>query len=94
MCQLVVMNAYGVKLTGMSHEWRNQFECYRPPSPHHSIGARLDHLAEEFWTIEEVISEVRDSRSRALLASLPFDLKVKVPSDEAIKFGECLYQSQ
>ena len=51
-------------------------------------GHRLEHVAEEFYTIDEVIGEIRDEQSRIALANLPFELKTRIPSDEAIAFGE------
>ena len=50
-------------------------------------GSRLENVAEEFYTIAEVLGEIRDEKSRIALANLPFDLKTRVPSDEAIAFG-------
>jgi rRNA maturation endonuclease Nob1 len=41
--------------------------------------------ANRFVTVQEVLGEVRDSKSRELLASLPFELEVKAPSDAAMK---------
>ena len=48
----------------------------------------LRSLATEFVTVAEVISEVRDKRTRQLLETLPFDLKVRMPSAEAVKKGK------
>ncbi|KAK9768421.1 20S-pre-rRNA D-site endonuclease nob1 [Basidiobolus ranarum] len=47
-------------------------------------GAKIRHLADHFYTIPEVFAEIRDKQSRLLLAQLPFDLKVRIPSDEAL----------
>jgi hypothetical protein len=92
----------GAIISGIHWFLRRSFFCPLPHSPSpptsiaysticyslHATGSRLDHLAEEFWTVNEVINEIRDSRSRAVLASLPFELKTRVPSEEAIQFGE------
>ena len=43
------------------------------------------HYANKFVTVQEVLGEVRDSKSRDLLASLPFELEVQTPSDMAMK---------
>lgn len=40
--------------------------------------------AEEFWTVREVLAEIRDKQARRALETLPFDLKVREPSDEAL----------
>ncbi|ORY00281.1 hypothetical protein K493DRAFT_256577 [Basidiobolus meristosporus CBS 931.73] len=48
-------------------------------------GGKIGHLADHFYTIPEVFAEIRDRQSRQLLAQLPFDLKVRIPSDEALQ---------
>ncbi|KAH8072109.1 hypothetical protein JL721_4020 [Aureococcus anophagefferens] len=45
--------------------------------------ASLAGYAERFWTIEEVLAEVRDDKSREQLLRLPFELEVRPPSAEA-----------
>ena len=45
---------------------------------------RLEHLAENFWTVQEVLDEIRDSKSRHVLDTLPYNLKTRVPSGEAM----------
>ena len=35
----------------------------------------------------QVLAEIRDKNARERLASLPFELKVRVPSDESLCFG-------
>ncbi|CAK8991018.1 RNA-binding protein NOB1, partial [Durusdinium trenchii] len=40
--------------------------------------------AQEFWTVKEVLAEVRDRRARERLGVLPFELKTREPSDEAV----------
>jgi len=44
----------------------------------------LHGLAEEFYTVQEVLSEVRDKKARRALETLPFELKVKEPSETAL----------
>ena len=51
-------------------------------------GSRLENIAEEFFTIKEVLDEIRDEGARVTLANLPYQLKTRVPSDEAIAFGK------
>lgn len=41
--------------------------------------------SKKFWTVVEVLNEIRDGKSRALLASLPFEIQVRIPSDAAMK---------
>ena len=45
-------------------------------------------VPQNFWTVPEVISEIRDKKARHHLESLPFELKLREPSSEAMKFGE------
>ncbi|KAJ3067689.1 hypothetical protein HDU99_003414, partial [Rhizoclosmatium hyalinum] len=51
-----------------------------------SNGVRLDSIADEVVTIGEVVAEVRDHNARAALALAVAlaDIKVRIPSDEAI----------
>lgn len=48
-------------------------------------GFRLERFAEEAVTIPEVLQEVKDKQARHVLATLPFELKVKEPDEEAVK---------
>ncbi|KAI9209857.1 Nin one binding Zn-ribbon like-domain-containing protein [Polychytrium aggregatum] len=48
-------------------------------------GNRLEHLASNFVTIPEVLGEIRDRQARSAMATLPFELKVRAPSEEAMK---------
>jgi hypothetical protein len=41
--------------------------------------------ASRFFTCQEVLQEVRDSKSRDILASLPFELEIRTPSDKAMQ---------
>ena len=53
---------------------------------------RLEHVAENYWTVQEVIDEIRDSKSKHVLNTLPYELKIRVPSAECmnavIKFSK------
>ncbi|OWZ07429.1 RNA-binding protein NOB1 [Phytophthora megakarya] len=42
-------------------------------------------LAENFWTVPDVLDEIRDKKSRAVLDQLPFTLQTREPSAEAMK---------
>jgi RNA-binding protein NOB1 len=46
----------------------------------------LERFGSEFVTTAEVLSEIRDSKSKFVLASLPFELKLREPSRDSIKF--------
>lgn len=50
-------------------------------------GARLHHLAEEFYTVDEVLAEVRDKKARHILETLPFEIKTRQVSPEDLAFG-------
>ena len=41
-------------------------------------------MANRLVTIEEVIAEIRDSKSRDMLLKLPFELEICSPSEEAM----------
>ena len=47
-------------------------------------GTNFHRHAKRFVTVLEVLSEVRDSKSRDLLSSLPYELEIRSPSDEAM----------
>lgn len=42
-------------------------------------------VSENFYTVPEVIAEVKDEASRAGLSRLPYEVKVKAPTPEAVK---------
>lgn len=59
--------------------------CHHP----HATCSPTYHMSpQNFWTIPEVVAEIRDKKARQHLESLPFELKLREPSDEAMKFGE------
>ena len=45
---------------------------------YHKLGAK-------FWTVAEVLNEVRDQKARERLDMLPVDLEVRTPSDKAMR---------
>uniref|UniRef100_K3X822 C3H1-type domain-containing protein n=1 Tax=Globisporangium ultimum (strain ATCC 200006 / CBS 805.95 / DAOM BR144) TaxID=431595 RepID=K3X822_GLOUD len=47
-------------------------------------GTDLSALAENFWTVPDVVDEIRDKRSRSALERLPFTLQTREPSSEAM----------
>ncbi|CEG47875.1 rna-binding protein nob1 [Plasmopara halstedii] len=48
-------------------------------------GTNLVILAENFWTVPDVLDEIRDKKSRAFLERLPFTLQTREPSAAAMK---------
>jgi len=52
----------------------------------HGSAEELRTKAEHFWTVPEVIAEIRDERTRKVLSALPFELRTKDPSDESMAF--------
>lgn len=48
-------------------------------------GTNFHRRSERFVTVQEVLEEIRDSKSRDLLASLPYELEVRSPSDDAMQ---------
>ena len=51
----------------------------------HGLGFHKVAKEDGFYTVEEVIREIRDSKSRELLNSLPFELRVRQPPDFAMR---------
>ena len=47
-------------------------------------GSAFHTMAKRLVTIEEVIAEIRDSKSRDMLLKLPFELEICSPSEEAM----------
>ncbi|CAG8515646.1 8431_t:CDS:2 [Paraglomus occultum] len=43
------------------------------------------YLAQKFYTIPEVLNEIRDNKSREYVSQLPFELEIKNPSEHALK---------
>jgi RNA-binding protein NOB1 len=43
------------------------------------------NAAKKFWSVREVIDEIRDSKARHLLSTLPFEIEIRAPSDRAMK---------
>jgi len=43
---------------------------------------RVENFGDDFYTTEEVLSEIKDKQARAHLQTLPFELKVRQPSKE------------
>ena len=57
-------------------------------------GLRLDRIAEQAVTIQEVLKEIRDKKSREFLEGLPTILKCLEPTDESVRAGKlCHYLS-
>lgn len=50
-------------------------------------GMKLEKIASSFCTTQGVIDEIKDSRSRYILKTLPFELKIKEPSSESLAKG-------
>ena len=52
-------------------------------------GAGYDYMrkTKQVVTVEEVLNEIKDSKSRELLNKLPYEIVVKYPSQEAMTTG-------
>jgi len=46
----------------------------------------VENYAESFYTVPEVMKEVRDEKSRYFQETFPFEIKIKEPTLEALKF--------
>jgi rRNA maturation endonuclease Nob1 len=53
---------------------------------------KLAPLAEQFYTIPEVLAEIRDQQTRQDLTLLPFEIKVRIPDGESVRVGR-FYES-
>jgi hypothetical protein len=51
-------------------------------------GVRLEGVAERVVTTAEVLDEIRDAKTRAFVASLPYEIHVMEPTEESCKAGE------
>eukprot|EP00941_MAST-03F_sp_MAST-3F-sp1_P004517 g4517.t1 len=49
-------------------------------------GIPLANLAENLWTVDEVLLEIKDKRARQALDNLPTELQCREPSPDALKF--------
>jgi rRNA maturation endonuclease Nob1 len=50
-------------------------------------GVRVERLGTEFWTIAEVIDEIRDQRARDYLQTFPYEIKTTEPDPRDMKAG-------
>jgi len=50
-------------------------------------GVRFEKFGDEFWTIPEVLAEIRDSKARAFLEQIAVPIKTREPTPEAVKAG-------
>ncbi|MEW5299917.1 MAG: hypothetical protein WDW36_002887 [Sanguina aurantia] len=48
-------------------------------------GLRLQGFADKYYTIAEVLNEIRDKQARAFLSTLPYGIEVREPSEESVK---------
>src|SRR3989338_7795659 len=44
----------------------------------------MDRIAEEVWTVDEVVDEIRDASARAFVAALPYPIRRREPDDAAV----------
>mmetsp|Transcript_39557 Transcript_39557/g.105188 ORF Transcript_39557/g.105188 Transcript_39557/m.105188 type:complete len:481 (-) Transcript_39557:361-1803(-) len=50
------------------------------------LGGRLERLGDEFWTVQDVLDEIKDENSRLALSTLPYELNVREVDPEAVDF--------
>jgi len=50
-------------------------------------GGEFERSADKVYTIQEVVSEIKDAITRQRLQVLPYELKVREPSPESVKHG-------
>lgn len=53
-------------------------------------GANLAQYGPDvsYWTVPDVLSEIKDERSRRALEMFPYQIKTKTIAADALKFGE------
>lgn len=59
----------------------------------HNIDDRM-YIAQEFWTVPEVLSEIKDSTAKewlAFLTALNVKLRIRQPSPEAYNQGKIYF---
>ena len=47
-------------------------------------GLKLEKFGNDFYTVAEVLNEIKDSKSKHILSMLPFELKIREPSLESL----------
>ena len=47
---------------------------------------------QNYWILDEVVSEIRDARARGRLEALPFEVKSRRPTEAALAFGAWRWQ--
>lgn len=50
-------------------------------------GGEFERNADKVYTVQEVVSEIKDAVTRQRLQVLPYELEVREPSHEAVKHG-------
>jgi hypothetical protein len=50
------------------------------------LGGRIERLGDEFWTIQEVLNEIKDENARMLISTLPFELNIREVDPAALAF--------
>jgi len=80
------------KLQPLSAHLPHTMQAKAPPFSHLVLdtnamitGATLPGLAERYFTVEQVLAEVRDVRARAVLDTLPFKLETRLPAESSIE---------
>ena len=48
-------------------------------------GSDIWRFGDNFYTVPEVIDEIKDSKSKAVLKNFPFEIKIRSPTPEALK---------
>ena len=50
-------------------------------------GGEFERSSDKVYTVQEVVSEIKDAITRQRLQVLPYDLQVREPSHESVKHG-------
>lgn len=90
------MNWASIVKSSPAKEEKNGRDALQPPRARSEVivdtnalirGVHLERFACRAVTVEEVLGEIRDKKSRAWLDRIPFGVEVEEPDEEDIKAG-------
>lgn len=71
----------------MAEGRKNKVQCIVADSAAFLKNAPLHDMCENVYTVEEVVSEIRDAATRQRLSVLPYTVHFRHPSAEALHTG-------
>jgi hypothetical protein len=52
-------------------------------------GLQLRKVGKSYVTTQETLAEIRDSKGREALNSLPFEIEIRQPKEQSLAIGNC-----